>query len=290
MDQPALGLAFTVEARNAQNVRTQNYRTAGYAVGSVALVAENADAGVNLGARLAGLPTGTWIAGRYAVNATSALFARLAAPDGPYESLVLGVVATDPDGARLAGRDMNASAAGCGSGCDARALNAGTPLRARFGRLRVGNAVGSPVLGLPVPLSVEYWNGSGFVRNAQDSCTTLTSRNFTFGAFTAPLAACSTSGTPVAAGGITFASGASSSFRLTAPGVRGSVDLTPNLGATATGQSCVAGAATTATAANVSWLMGNWGGAATWDRNPTGRAAFGLYTNTPDLIYRRESY
>jgi hypothetical protein len=290
MDQPALGLAFTVEARNALNVRTQNYRTAGYVVGLVSMVAENSDAGANLGGRLAGLPAGTWVAGSYAVNAASVLFSRLPAPDGPYESLVLGVIATDPDGARLAARDMNASAPGCGGGCDARALNAASPVRARFGRLRVGNAVGSPLLGLPVPLSVEFWNGSGFVRNAQDSCTTLTNRNFTFAAFTAPLAACSTSGTPVTAGGITFASGASSVFRLTAPGVRGSVDIRPNLGATATGQTCSAGAATAATAAGAPWLLGNWGGAATWDRNPTGRAAFGLYTNTPDLIYRRESY
>ncbi len=289
MDQPALGLSFTVEARNAQDVRTQNYRSAGYAVGSVSVVAENADAGVNLGGRLSGVPVGTWIAGSYAINAPATIFTRLAAPDGPFDSLVLGVVATDADGARLVSRDMNAATAGaCGGGCDARALNSGSPVRARFGRLQVGNALGSPLLPLPVPLTLEYWNGSGFVRNALDSCTTLLNTRFTFAGYSAPLAACNTSGTP--AGAITFSGGAAATFRLSPPGVRGSVDLTANLGSVASGQSCSGGSAVAATAANQPWLQGNWGGAVNWNQNPTGRAAFGQYTNAQELIYRREQY
>jgi hypothetical protein len=45
-----------------------------------------------------------------------------------------------------------------------------------------------------------------------------------------------------------------------------------------------------ATAANQPWLQGNWGGAVNWNQNPTARAAFGQYTNSQELIYRREQY
>ena len=71
--------------------------------------------------------------------------------------------------------------------------------------------------------------------------------------------------------------------------MRGSVDLTVNLGATASGATCTAGSAATATAASRAWLQGNWG-ASTWDRNPAGRAAFGIPGASPDVIYQRETY
>ena len=35
------------------------------------------------------------------------------------------------------------------------------------------NAVGSEKLALPIPLETQYWNGAGFVTNAQDSCTSF---------------------------------------------------------------------------------------------------------------------
>lgn len=289
MGEPALGVRFTLEARNLANAVTTNYRTSGYTVGTVGVVAENADAGTDLGGRLTGLPATTWVAGQYIMNATGATFTRGTSPDGPFDSLVIGASVTDADGGVLASRDMNAATAGaCGGACTARALNASSATRVRFGRLRVGNAMGAPQLELPVPLTVEYWTGTGFATNSLDGCTRLTNTNVTFSGYRAPLAACATSGTPTGANGIVF-TGGRATLRLSRPSTSGSVDLTPNLGATASGSTCSASASATATAASRAWLQGNWG-ASTYDRNPTARAVFGLHRRSQDIIFSREAY
>lgn len=289
MGEPALGVRFTLEARNLSDAVTTNYRTSGYTVGSVGVVAENADAGADLGARLTGLPATTWVAGQYVMNATGATFTRGTTPDGPFDSLVIGATVTDADGPVLASRDMNAATAGaCGGACTARALNGSSATRVRFGRLRIGNAMGAPQIELPVPLTVEYWTGTGFATNSLDGCTRLTNTNVTFSGYRAPLAACATSGAPTGASGVVF-TGGRATLRLSRPATTGSVDLTPNLGATASGSTCSAGAAATATAASRAWLQGNWG-AATYDRNPTARAVFGLHRRSQDIIFSREAY
>lgn len=289
MNEPALGVAFTLQARNAAGAITTNYRASVYNVGAVNLHAENADAGINLSTRLTGLPATVWTLGAYSLTATGATFTRGGSPDGPFDSLVIGVSVTDPDGAVVSAPDMNAATAGaCGTACNARALNGSTPTRVRFGRLKIGNALGAPQLDLPVPLTAQYWNGIAFVTNAQDNCTRLTNTQFAFGSYRAPLAACATSGAPAGANGIVFTSGRGA-LRLSKPGMRGSVDLTANLGSTPGGATCSAGAAATATAASRPWLQGNWG-ASTWDRDPAGRAVFGVPGASADVIYQRENY
>ena len=257
--------------------------------GSFAVLAENADAGANLGARITGLPSTAWTLGQHAMTATGATFARGSAPDGPFDSLVLGVSVADADGAVVGSPDMNATTAGaCGAGCNAKALKGSAATRVRFGRLKLSNALGAPQIDLPVPVTAQYWNGVAFVTNAQDSCTRLTNTQFAFGNYRAPLAACNTSGSPTGANGVVFSAGRAT-LRLSKPNVRGSVDLTLQLGATATGSTCTAGASATATAASKAWLQGNWG-ASTWDRNPAARAVFGVSTATPDVISQREIY
>lgn len=289
MNEPALGVAFTLQARNSSGAVTTNYRATVYNVGAVALHAENADAGANLSARLTGLPATVWTLGAYSLTATGATFNRGPSPDGPFDSLVLGVSVTDPDGVVVSVPDMNAATAGaCGTSCNARALNGSTPTRLRFGRLKIGNALGAPQLDLPVPLTTQYWNGVAFVTNAQDSCTRFTNTQFAFGNYRAPLAACATSGAPAGANGIVITSGRGA-LRLAKPNLRGSVDLTANLGSIASGATCSAGTATTATAAPRPWLQGNWG-ASTWDRDPAGRAVFGVPDLSADVIYQRETY
>jgi MSHA biogenesis protein MshQ len=203
---------------------------------------------------------------------------------------LFGVTVSDPDGALLANPDMNASSAGCGGGCNAKLISA-IPTRMRFGRLRVNNGLGSPLLELPLALSLEYWNGTGFVTNALDSCTTLTNTSFAFGSFQGGVVACNTSGRPATVNGIAFSGGRSNAFRLSPPGniAGGSVDLTLNLGASASGNTCSGGTSSTAVAASRPWLLGNWG-ASTYDQNPRARAVFGRFTNSPDIIYLRENY
>jgi hypothetical protein len=78
-------------------------------------------------------------------------------------------------------------------------------------------------------------------------------------------------------------------LRLSKPNLRGSVDLTANLGSTASGTTCSAGVAATATAASRPWLQGKWG-ASTWDRDPVGRAVFGVPRASAGVIYQRENY
>ena len=55
------------------------------------------------------------------------------------------------------------------------------------------------------------------------------------------------------------------------------------------GNTCSAGASSAASAASQAWLLGNWG-ATTYDQVPVGRASFGLYSNSTDIIYQREQY
>jgi len=43
----------------------------------------------------------------------------------------------------------------------------------RFGRLAIGNAYGSELVPLPVPMYTEYYNGSDFVFNTNDTCTLI---------------------------------------------------------------------------------------------------------------------
>lgn len=213
------------------------------------------------------------------------------APLAPFNAeIALALNVIDGDGIAFAGNPARFGSATAGNGIAFTA----SAKQARFGRLRIGNALGTPVLSLPVPVRTEYWNGSGFVVNTQDSCTRLTSTDLALGNWSGALAAatCPTAGAPTGAGGVVFTAGIAT-FRLAAPGAgrSGSVDLTANLGTAAAGSTCASpgAAASAATTAASPWLQGNWAGAG-YVANPAGRASFGRYTSTPDLIYRRESY
>lgn len=156
----------------------------------------------------------------------------------------------------------------------------------RSGRLLLSNAHGSELLGLPVPIEAQFWNGSGFTRNSDDACTTLNASNVQMNNWQRTLNACETS---VSLSG-PFVAGRGK-LRLTAPGAgnSGSVNLTLNLGATGSGSTCVGNAATAVTGAAQTWLQGAWAGGA-YDQNPVARASFGLHRGSKSLIYMREMY
>src|SRR6185369_14746500 len=134
----------------------------------------------------------------------------------------------------------------------------------------------------------QYWNGSAFVTNAADQCTTLASGIVAMGNYQRNLAACETA---ITATSLKLSSGRGF-FTLIKPGSgnNGSVDLTLQLGAIASGQTCstVGGATASATAGNLPWLQGKWGSSSTYDANPSARASFGQYKSP--LIYLRESF
>ena len=185
MGQGGLGLSYTLQAQGKSNGVTSNYHAAlplSYPVAAVALVAENANAGVDLGPRIT-VTAATWAAGSYAVASPGSTFARLAALDGPYDILAIGIRAVDADGAVIANRDLNAATnVNCVAAvnCDAKQIG-GATTRIRFGRMRLSNANGSQLITMPIPIQTQYWNGSGFVTNTLDNCTTVALANIAIG-------------------------------------------------------------------------------------------------------------
>jgi hypothetical protein len=169
----------------------------------------------------------------------------------------------------------------------AGASEASTSVRA--GRARMLNAYGSELLDLPVVFRTEYWNGTGWVLNGDDSCTDATIAFTAAGAGNITANTCviepsNNSGKGCAAAptqanrkyleaGVTGTdssgtAGFAGNFNLwlKAPGTThpGSIDITANVPA---------------------WLQHNWAGTVA---NPTARATFGVYKSP--LIYRRENY
>jgi MSHA biogenesis protein MshQ len=154
----------------------------------------------------------------------------------------------------------------------------------RYGRLIMLNAHGSALLALDVPVQIEYWNGTLWLRNAADNCTSVAPSNFAIGNLVGLATTASGGGTVSNGGG---------SITLTKPtsGTNGTVDVTINLGATGTANAnpCPAWApAPAATAFNTPYLQSQCAGAGAYNRDPSARATFGIYRNK--FILLRENY
>ena len=267
MNQPFQNLTANIQAENAAGAVTVNYHSPGFPanLATVAWQAENADNGTDLSARLnVTAPSPLWSNGVYSLS-TAAAFLRRAAPDnpdGPFDSLRLGVRLTDPDAVVLAGLDMDATTAGACAPCNAKLIGAATSTR--FGRLRMLNAHGSELRALPLTVRSEFWNGAGFATHGADNCTAM-------GPVMLNAAPSTCTRTPPVAGVGSVLSSGVATLTLGAPGVSGCADVTM----------------TTPT-----WLMGNWDGVdqlgdgTLYDDNAAARATFGVYRDR--LIFRRE--
>lgn len=187
-------------------------------------------------------------------------FARGVAADGPYDADI-GIAMADGDGARVEGAGAmpglcnNPNATDCydldsdASAGNDRALLASTEFR--YGRARISNAYGSELLPLRLPTVAEYWNGTMFVTNTDDSISVIST---TLGNYRRNLSAGETMlAQPAITNGVGY-------IRLSAPGAsnNGSVDVTVTA---------------------PSYLPGN-----------TGRATFGVYKGSNEFIYLREAY
>lgn len=279
MDEP-MSVAFTLSAQNASNGTTQNYASSNgfaklnpgtpssFGFGAI----NNAATKTPLTARLNPIASsGSWASGTAAVTASVALL-RAATPDGPYESLAIGAAPQDSDGVALQPAGLNLDVDN--NSVNDHALLGSTS--ARFGRLRLWNAHGSDLLGLPVPMQTQYWDSgvSNFRTNAADNCTQIAAGNITFGNYTKNLASAEMGASHIILGGL-FSAGIGS-LSLTKPSggdgrYDGSVDLTVDLAA-----------------AGMSYLQGAWTGS-TYTENPKARATFGIYKGGP-VIYMRENY
>ncbi len=225
--------------------------------------------------------------GRITINEDDTLnFVRNAtAPQSPFDAniaLTLNVQSTD--GVAGIAETINASSPlvfdGGGTGI---AFDSGKQFR--YGILKLSNAHGSELLDLPVPLEAQFWNGTNFVLNAADNCTTVDASDIAMSNFQKSLAACETDAT--ISGRLTAGRGR---VVLSKPGQgnSGSVDLRINLETAAGTTSCVSGTPAAATSADQDYLSVKAGGA-NYDADPTARATFGIRKSGP-VIYVREMY
>jgi hypothetical protein len=140
------------------------------------------------------------------------------------------------------------------------------------GRLLMSNASGSEIKALNVPMQVQYYNGSSFVPNTTDSCTSISSTTYLL--LTDPpspqIPINVTASLPIAG----FISGGSN-ILLSAPNVSGQKNIEVNL---------------STTAANKPWLQGNWPFQPGIYANPQAQANFGTFKGTSSVIYQRENY
>ena len=163
----------------------------------------------------------------------------------------------------------------------------------RFGRLFATSARGSALVPLSMRLELQYWNGTAFVTNTSDTCTTISPNNIEMTNFSQNLDLCETSLTVGS-----FAKGRATA-QLSKPGGAntGSVTLVPRLGSAVIGaQTCIAGSVTAVTGANLPYLQGKWDAVdqgadgLIYDDNPAARGTFGVYPGSGGVIDLRENF
>ncbi len=300
MDQAQLHVDYALEARNKAGEITKNYfdhadPDQDYARASVTLVAENNNSGdgESFPARISAF-SGSWIEGSYQPANTTAAFPRISTPaaavDGPFELLQLGLTLTDEDGPVLAEPfDMLATEAGpCTRDedpiTDCNAIQLSGSAKLLYGRWYIENNFGPETTNLPMVMSLQYWNGSSFVTNLDDSCTTYngeTVNNYAFDNSNLNPALADDPGIAATTGTGTFINGSNSHspLMLTAPGAGnvghtyyiygGSNNITPD------------------------WLKYDWDNEdgdfdGPYDDNPKGLASFGQYHGNDRILYWRE--
>jgi len=153
----------------------------------------------------------------------------------------------------------------------------------RYGRVNLGNAHGSELLDLAVPMQAEYYNGSSFIANSDDHCSVsaISIADPVLTDTLVPADSCiwddsSTSGTFKC----TTAASAGTSYREESTLVSGNFNL--NLKAPAkTGSLDIM-------ASVADWLKFDWQGAG--NVSPTAKATFGIFKGSDKHIYLREVY
>ncbi len=299
------GVAMTLTARNIAGATTQNYHGV-YAkldtlaeLGLVAYQDRAALADVNLTTRLENAVTGglpatfaaNWASGVLSLNGRM-LFARAAAPDGPYASTEIGTLPNDNDNVSIdPGRYQLTATGVLNMNLDNGSNEAtgythyrlGAAHEFRYGRMIVNNAYGPETEDLALTFDVEYYNGSAFVRNSLDNCSLINAAELSFNTYTAPLQA---GDTIIAAGTTTVYAGQTQGVSVSddpletsAPGEgnTGIVNLELDLSA--------------ATGLDMEYLQFEWDDAgADYNENPQGQIEFGQYRMHDRIINWQEIY
>jgi MSHA biogenesis protein MshQ len=158
----------------------------------------------------------------------------------------------------------------------------------------LSNAFGSEKAALSIPVQAQYWSGNAWVQNSADSCTNLPAAAVVRAAYLDNKGAATTAWTSTASAIAISAGAGTLTLGAPSPTATGSLDFALNLGATTTDQSCLA-AHPTSTAANLPWLRSQYGSSGAcgtaWDRDPSARASFGIYTpETRKNVHVRELF
>lgn len=165
----------------------------------------------------------------------------------------------------------------------------------RWGTLVIGSNSGSELLALGIPLQTEYFDGTSFVLNSSDNCSSIAAADLALSSAVTSGSgpsiditnAASCTGTGVATAAITnnplSAGNADLSFTIAAPAsaCTGYADISLDL--------------STATGLNMEWLYFDWDdldglGDGPHDDDPAGRASFGVYQGPREFIYQREPW
>ena len=162
----------------------------------------------------------------------------------------------------------------------------------RYGRLYIGTGIGSELLPVAVPFETQYYNGTAFVRNTQDSCTVINdvagdgapdlslSNNVEASAQTdGDILICTGVTSTMTLGSNPLAAGDGQlSFSAPGAGCVGYANIGVDLGTAAPpGQ-------------NLPWLQFDWNGDGVYDNDPAGRVDFGIRGGSDEVIYRREPW
>ena len=164
----------------------------------------------------------------------------------------------------------------------------------RSGRLKMFNKFGAEKQAMEVSVQSQYWTGKAWVLNALDSCTSIPASAMSLSGYKDNKGAATTAWSTSPSGPLVFSQGkASVKFSAPSPSSTGSVDVALNLGAASTtaDASCLSTHAST-TGAGTPWLRSQNGScAATYDRDPSARLTFGVYSpESTKTIYGRELY
>lgn len=291
LSEPAIGLGFELEAQSAAGAVVTNYdnQSLAYSTGTITYGAEDGDNGIDLSGRISVADTPVWRAGQSTFSSNSAALLRQQLPilgtvlrDGPFTDVKIGIAVDDSDGARLDSGDMqpgsSSDASGCGAtaSCEFAALSGS--VNARFGRLVSSGSHGPETSALPIPLYAQYWNGTEYLLNTDDNCTSIARDRITLAAtaISSSLSVAVGSGSSTAsferltAASVGLVDG-DAGLSFSAPGVAGSFELGVDL-------------------TDMPWLRHDWNQDGNYDDSllPAATVSFGQYRGHDRIIYWRE--
>ena len=190
---------------------------------------------------------------------------RSASPDGPYGDVTVAIAPDDGD-AQLKSFDIDYSGDGSNDHADAG------DTEIRFGRMQIQNTYGPETAFLNQPVFIQYFDGTNFVTNTDDTCTPIDTSNMILqvdgesalaqGVVTNVVIG---SGTTDLAIGTALTSG-EANLTYSAPGAGNTGTLTN-------------------TYSVPDWLRFDWDGDGDHDDNPSASAIFGRYRGNDRVIY-----